>query len=48
MEEKLNATTLVWPDLVYIELICTLILSAVLIVWSMALRAPWNSPPTPR
>jgi len=46
-EEKLSATTLVWPDLVYIELICTLILSAVLIVWSMALRAPLEQPANP-
>jgi len=46
-EKKLGGTTLVWPDLVYIELICTLILSTVLIVWSLAVRAPLEQPANP-
>jgi hypothetical protein len=39
--------TLVWPDLVYTELICILIASAVLIIWSIALRAPLEAPANP-
>ena len=29
-----------WPDLVYIELICLVLVSALLIVWSIFLKAP--------
>jgi hypothetical protein len=47
MEKDLDETTLVWPDLVYIELICMVILSAVLIVWSIVLRAPLEQPANP-
>jgi len=39
--EKLdNEKVLVWPDLVYIELICMIALSAFLIFWAIALPAP--------
>ncbi len=39
--EKLdNEKVLVWPDLVYIELICMIALTAFLIFWAIALRAP--------
>ncbi len=34
----------VWPDLVFIELICMVILTAVLVVWSIALKAPLEEP----
>ena len=35
---------LVWPDLVYIELICMVVLSAALIFWALALQAPLEEP----
>ncbi len=39
--EKLDdEKVLVWPDLVYIELICMIALTAFLIFWAIALRAP--------
>ncbi|MHC4441944.1 MAG: hypothetical protein ACYTF1_15380 [Planctomycetota bacterium] len=38
---------LVWPDLVYIELILIVICTVVLIVWSILLRAPLESPADP-
>ena len=37
----------VWPDLVYIELISMLLVSAGLIVWSLVLRAPLEQPANP-
>ncbi len=36
-----------WPDLVYVELICLVIVTAVLIVWSIALKAPLEEPANP-
>lgn len=38
---------LVWPDLVYIELIAMVIVTAVLIVWSIGLEAPLEEPANP-
>jgi hypothetical protein len=39
--EKLdNEKVLVWPDLVYTELICMIALTAILIVWAILLPAP--------
>src|SRR4051794_18610538 len=39
--EKLdNEKVLVWPDLVYTELICMVAITAVLIFWGIALQAP--------
>ena len=35
-----NEKVLVWPDLVYTELICMVAVTAVLIFWGIALRAP--------
>jgi len=35
---------LVWPDLVYIELICAVAVMVVLIVWSIVLKAPLEGP----
>jgi Cytochrome b(C-terminal)/b6/petD len=43
--EKLdNEKVLVWPDLVYTELICMIALTAVLLVWAIALQAPLEEP----
>jgi hypothetical protein len=39
-----NENVLVWPDLVYIELICMVILTAVLLAWSILLKAPLEEP----
>jgi hypothetical protein len=36
--------TLVWPDLVYIELICMVAVTALLIVWAIVLKAPLEEP----
>ena len=35
---------LVWPDLVYTELICMIVLTAVLVFWGIALQAPLEEP----
>ncbi|HVA50679.1 MAG TPA: hypothetical protein VNH11_30315 [Pirellulales bacterium] len=43
--EKLDdEKVLVWPDLVYTELICMVALTAVLLVWGIALQAPLEDP----
>ena len=43
--EKLdNEKVLVWPDLVYTELICMIALTAFLLVWGIALQAPLEEP----
>ena len=43
--EKLdNEKVLVWPDLVYTEMICMIALSAVLIFWAIWLQAPLEEP----
>ena len=34
----------VWPDLVYVELICLILFSVLLIVWSIMLKAPLEQP----
>jgi hypothetical protein len=36
--------TLVWPDLVYIELIAMVICTVILVVWSVVLKAPLEQP----
>ncbi len=36
-----------WPDLVYVELICLVIVTGVLIVWSIYLKAPLEEPANP-
>ncbi|MBI4558619.1 MAG: cytochrome C [Candidatus Hydrogenedentes bacterium] len=38
---------LVWPDLVYIELIALVLVSVLLIVWSLGLKAPLEEPANP-
>ena len=43
--EKLDdEKVLVWPDLVYTELICMVALTAFLIVWAIVLKAPLEEP----
>lgn len=46
-EAEFREKALVWPDLVYPELIVMVILSVVLIVWSIAIRAPLEQPANP-
>jgi len=43
-EEEDNEKILVWPDLVYSELICMITLTAVLVVWAILLQAPLEEP----
>ena len=44
VEEEKNEKVLTWPDLVYTELICMIVLTAVLIFWGVALQAPLEEP----
>ena len=39
-EEEDNEKVLVWPDLVYTELICMVLLTVILVAWGIALQAP--------
>ncbi len=39
-----NEKVLVWPDLVYTELICMIALTAFLLVWAITLQAPLEEP----
>ncbi len=43
-EEENNEKVLVWPDLVYTELICMIALTALLITWAILLQAPLEEP----
>lgn len=43
-EKELSDQVLVWPDLVYSEMICMILLTALLIVWGVALQAPLEEP----
>jgi Cytochrome b(C-terminal)/b6/petD len=44
LEDLEPEKTLTWPDLVYTELICMVILTIVLVVWGIALQAPLEQP----
>jgi hypothetical protein len=44
LEKQLSEEVLVWPDLVYIELIAMVVATAGLIVWSIVLKAPLEGP----
>ena len=44
MEKLDNEKVLVWPDLVYTELICMIALTAFLLIWGIALQAPLEEP----
>jgi hypothetical protein len=43
-EQEDNDKILVWPDLVYTEMICMVVLTAVLVVWGVVLQAPLEEP----
>lgn len=43
-EQEDNDKILVWPDLVYTEMICMVALTAVLVVWGVVLQAPLEEP----
>ena len=43
-ETELKEQVLVWPDLVYTELVCMLVLTTILILWGVALPAPIEEP----
>lgn len=43
-EQEDNDKVLVWPDLVYSELICMVMLTAFLVLWGIALPAPLEEP----
>ncbi|MBW3539010.1 MAG: hypothetical protein KY476_01955 [Planctomycetes bacterium] len=43
-EQEDNEKVLVWPDLVYTELICMVVLSVVLVAWGIVLQAPLEEP----
>ena len=42
-----NEKVLVWPDLVYVEFICLILSMALMIVWSLFLKAPLEEPANP-
>jgi hypothetical protein len=44
LEQENSGKVLVWPDLVYTELICMIVLTALLIFWGIALKAPLEEP----
>ena len=46
-QEETAEKVLTWPDLVYTELICMVVLTVILIGWSMALQAPLEAPANP-
>jgi hypothetical protein len=43
-EEEKNEKVLTWPDLVYTEMICMIAVTALLILWGIALQAPLEEP----
>ena len=47
MEEEYGDTVLVWPDVVYLELIGAVVGMALLVAWSLAVRAPLEQPANP-
>jgi hypothetical protein len=44
MEKEDDEKVLVWPDLVYTELVCMVVVTVILVVWSVALPAPIEQP----
>jgi hypothetical protein len=47
LEKDYADTVLVWPDVVYLELIGCILGTVVLVVWSLLLRAPLEQPANP-
>jgi hypothetical protein len=43
-EKELSQQVLVWPDLVYTEMVCMILITALLVVWGVALQAPLEEP----
>ncbi len=46
-EIESNKKVFVWPDLLYIEFICLIALTFVLVAWSILIRAPLEEPANP-
>jgi hypothetical protein len=46
LEKLEDEKVLVWPDLVYTELICMVVCTFVLVVWAVVLKAPLEEPAT--
>jgi hypothetical protein len=46
LEKLEDEKVLVWPDLVYTELIAMIVMTFILVVWSVALKAPLEQPAT--
>ena len=46
-KETTDQKVWVWPDLVYTELICMVIFGAVMVLWSVFLKAPLEEPANP-
>ncbi|MBP86132.1 MAG: hypothetical protein CMJ64_05350 [Planctomycetaceae bacterium] len=44
LESLDNEKVLVWPDLVYTELICMIVVTAILLLWGVGLMAPLEEP----
>ena len=47
LEANKDDKVLVWPDLVYTELICLMLATAFLVTWALIFRAPLESPANP-
>jgi len=47
VEQEYREKVLVWPDVVYLELIGLVVATTVLVVWSLAVRAPLGAPANP-
>ncbi len=47
VEKEYRDTVLVWPDVVYVELIGIILGTVVLVVWSLLVRAPLEQPADP-
>ncbi len=45
-EKTRDEKVLVWPDLVYTELICMIVATFVLVIWAVLLKAPLEQPAT--
>jgi hypothetical protein len=44
LEKEDDEKVLVWPDLVYTELICMVVVTVILIVWAIGIKAPLEEP----
>lgn len=47
VEKEFAGKSFVWPELVYIELISAILVTTLLIVWSLGVRAPLEQPANP-